>query len=139
MSSQIDLRELAYERSAPAAPSSARRRPIVSRYMIPGAILLGFSGMIAWASRDYFVSRVPVSVIPVVVGLADVQSAGTPLFQAAGWVEPRPTAVLVSALTEGTVAELLVVEGQSVEAGQPIARLNDADAKLALRRAESEL
>src|SRR5690606_22285729 len=34
---------------------------------------------------------------------------------------------------------LLVVEGQSVEAGEPIARMNDVNAKLALRRAESEL
>jgi HlyD family secretion protein len=139
MSSQIDLRELAYERSAPTAPTSARRRPIVSRYVVPGVVLLGFLGMIVWASRGYFVPRVPVSVIPVMVGRADVQPAGTSLFQAAGWVEPRPTAVLVSAMVDGVVAELLVVEGQSVVAGQPIARLIDIDAKLALRQAESEL
>jgi multidrug efflux pump subunit AcrA (membrane-fusion protein) len=67
------------------------------------------------------------------------QAAGTPLFQAAGWIEPRPTPIIVSALTDGVIEKLLVVEGQAVQAGEPIAHLIDADAKIALQFAEAEL
>jgi RND family efflux transporter MFP subunit len=68
-----------------------------------------------------------------------VQPEGTPLFQAAGWIEPRPTPITAGALTEGVVEQLLVVAGQAVEAGVPIARLIDVDAKLALREAKAQL
>jgi RND family efflux transporter MFP subunit len=61
------------------------------------------------------------------------------LFQSAGWVEPRPTPVLVPALTEGIVDKLFVVEGQEVQAGETVATLIDADAKLALATAEADL
>jgi RND family efflux transporter MFP subunit len=44
---------------------------------------------------------------------------------------------MASALVEGVVQELLVVEGQEVEAGQPVARLVDADARLTLGEAEA--
>jgi RND family efflux transporter MFP subunit len=60
------------------------------------------------------------------------------LFQSAGWVEARPTPVVVSALAEGVVEELLVVEGQEVKAGQTVARLIDADARLALAAAVAD-
>jgi multidrug efflux pump subunit AcrA (membrane-fusion protein) len=95
--------------------------------------------MLSWAARDRFLSSTKVTVVPVVVTRAEIQQAGTPLFQAAGWIEARPTPVLVSALTEGIVADLLVVEGQEIEANQPVARLIDADAKLALEQAQADL
>ncbi|MFO7907178.1 MAG: HlyD family efflux transporter periplasmic adaptor subunit, partial [Pirellulaceae bacterium] len=47
--------------------------------------------------------------------------------------------VLVTALAEGVVGELLVVDGQMVEAGQPVAKLIDVDARLALNQAEADL
>src|SRR5262249_44914742 len=62
----------------------------------------------------------------------------TPLFQSAGWIEPRPTAVLVTALAEGVVDKLLVVEGQKLKAGDQVALLIQADAKLALQTAEAD-
>jgi RND family efflux transporter MFP subunit len=95
--------------------------------------------MFGWAARDQFRSSTPVTVVPVVVTRADVQQSGTPLFQAAGWIEPRPTPLLVPALAEGVVAELLVVEGQDVAAGQPVARLIEVDARLALEQAQADL
>jgi HlyD family secretion protein len=67
------------------------------------------------------------------------RSSGGVLFQSAGWVEPRPTPVLVPALAEGVVDQLLVVENQAVQADEPVARLIDADARLALHAAESDL
>jgi|ADGO01.1.fsa_nt_gi Multidrug resistance efflux pump len=139
MATDLDLRQLALDRTAISSLRPKRRRPVLSRYVLPGVVILGFLGMLGWAARDRMLPSKPVTVVPVVVMRAEVQRAGTPLFQAAGWIEPRPTPVLVSALAEGIIAELLVVEGQEIEAGQPVARLIDTDAKLALEQAEADL
>jgi len=64
---------------------------------------------------------------------------GEPLFQAAGWIEPRPTPISIPALTAGVIEELLVVEGESVRRGQRIARLIDTDARLAVEQAKAAL
>ena len=48
--------------------------------------------------------------------------AGRAIVPAAGWVEPRPTPPW-SAAFEGVVEQLLVVEGQAVKAGEPVAKL----------------
>jgi len=138
MSSELDLKQLAFDRRERAKPKRARRR-VFSRYVVPGAIVLGFAAMLGWAARDQFLARKPVTVVPVVMARAEVRQAGTPLFQAAGWIEPRPTPVLVTALADGVVDELLVVDGQTVEAGQPVANLIDVDARLALKQAEADL
>src|SRR5690606_7399034 len=54
-------------------------------------------------------------------------------------IEPRPTPIRVAALASGFVEELLVVEDQQVAAGEPIARLVDDDALLALEQAQASL
>ncbi len=138
MNSELDLKQLAFDRGEQAKPRRPRRR-FVSRYLVPAAIVIGFAAMLGWAVRDQFLPRKPVTVVPVVMTRAEIRQAGTPLFQAAGWIEPRPTPVLVTALAEGVVEQLLVVDGQSVEAGQPVAKLIDVDARLALEEAEAEL
>ena len=137
MNAQVDLRRLAVHRdeTAPAAPP----RHVVTRYVLPGVILLGFASVIAWAARDSFLPATPVTVVPVLATRAEVETAGTPLFKAAGWIEPRPTAIQATALAEGVIERLLVVEDQIVKAGEPIAYLIDADAKLALKQAEADL
>src|SRR5262245_10380323 len=133
MTTRVDLSQLAVRRNgASAPPAAAGRRPWLSRYLLPVAVLLGFVGVFGYAARDGLRPARPVTVVPVLVTRSAVQPAGTPLFQAAGWVEPRPTPVIVTALTDGVVEQLLVVEGQEVRAGEPVARLIDADAKLAL-------
>ncbi|MEQ1825567.1 MAG: HlyD family efflux transporter periplasmic adaptor subunit [Pirellula sp.] len=81
----------------------------------------------------------PVRVIPVFTIRTDMQQAGNAQFQAAGWIEPCPSAVNVAAMLEGVVAELLVVEGQDVQKNEPIARLVDADVQLAARQANVTL
>jgi RND family efflux transporter MFP subunit len=138
MSATVDLRQLAVRRpGAPPSPAR-RRRPWLTRYALPTAVLLGFVGVIGWAARDSFIPSRPVTVVPVLTTRAAVQQEGTLLFQAAGWVEPRPTPIVVSALAEGVVDKLLVVEGQEVRASEPVARLIDAEARLALAEAEAQ-
>lgn len=134
-----DLAQLAVDRRVPDKTICAPPRRIFSRYVVPISILGGFLGLLGWASSTHWRSRRDVTVVPVVVTRAEAQAAGTELFQAPGWVEPRPAPFLVTAIAEGVVAEMLVVEGQAVEAGQPVARLVDADAKLGVERADAEV
>lgn len=139
MASQIDLRQLAVDRSGAGSSSIPRKRAWLTRWGIPLAIIVGFAGIAGWSAREYWLPAKPVTVVPVVLTKADVQEAGTPVFQAAGWIEPRPAAVMCSALVEGVVDEMLVVEGQEVAPNEAVAKLVDADARINLREAESTL
>lgn len=134
---QIDLRELALERPAHRASTRRHRRPWVTRYVVPSAVLVGFATLLVIAAGEHLLPRQTVTVVPVVVTRAEVRQEGTPLFQAAGWIEPRPTPINVPALTAGVVKNLEVVEGQHVKAGEAVAQLIDVDAELALRQAET--
>lgn len=137
--SGVDLSQLATQRKATAAPSTPVRRRWIFRYAVPIGILGAFGGLFGWAARDSFLPTHAVTVTPVIVTRAEVQQEGVPLFQAAGWIEPQPSAVIACALASGVVEEMLVVEGQLVEKGAPIAKLIDADAQIALRQAEANL
>jgi HlyD family secretion protein len=131
MSGKIDLAQLAMERSVPTAPSARYHRSRWAiRYALPSLILASFVILVVWAARDSILPSQPVTIVPVVVAKADVSTAGTPVFQAAGWVEPRPAPIVVSSLAAGVIEELLVVEGQRVRQGQPIARLLDTDSRI---------
>ncbi len=61
------------------------------------------------------------------------------LFQASGWLEPDPLPVRATSLADGVIAEVHVLEGQSVEAGELLASLIDEDARLARDMMASEL
>src|SRR5262245_22739618 len=113
MNPNIDLRQLAVRRDGPA-PAPRRRRHLVTRYLLPAVVLLGFASVLAWAARDSLLPSRPVTVVPVLAVRGSAEVGGAPLFQAAGWVEPRPTPVLVTSLAEGVIDKLLVVEGQQV-------------------------
>jgi HlyD family secretion protein len=137
-SAQVDLRELAVDRG-PKGSALRRPRNWLTRYVIPAILLAGFAGLLGWSLRERWLPATPVTVVPVVATRAEVQAVDTPLFQAAGWVEPRPTPVIVSALVEGVVERLTVIEGQTVAANEPVAYLIDKDAKLAVRRGRADL
>jgi RND family efflux transporter MFP subunit len=138
MSTQVDLRQLAAAREQ-TAPERRRTHRLLSRYLLPGVILVGFLALLGWAARASLLPAKPVTVVPVIATRTEIQQGGAPLFLAAGWIEPRPTPVLATALAEGVVEQLLVVEGQAVEAGEPVAKLVDADARLAVAAAEADL
>ena len=135
----VDLKSLAVDRSSPDVRSVAPPPRIWSRYVLPAALVVGFLGVIAWAARDSLLPAKAVTVMPVVFSEAAVQTEGAPLFKAAGWVEPRPTAVQATALAEGVVERLLVIEGERVKKDQEVARLIDRDAELALAEAKADL
>lgn len=131
----------------PVPPPAFRWR---TRVLLPVLVLVAVAALLAWAARDALWPAVEVRVVPVVAkprggeaehaaGDASAAPRERTLVQAPGWIEPAPFAVIVPALTDGVVAEVLALEGQRVEAGQVVARLIDTDARLALRRAEAEL
>lgn len=114
------------------------RRRWTTRFIIPGAILAGAAGILAFTARGALRPAVAVRIVPA-VARAGVQSVGTAVVQAPGWVEPDPFPVAVTSLADGIVDEVLVLEGQPVKAGQVVARLVLDDARLALEGAEAEL
>ena len=130
MSQDVDLRELAFDRSGTASTSIRTRRHVLIRYVLPLILILATLSLVSWASRDLIFPPHPVTVVPVFSTTAGVRQAGTPLFEAAGWIEPRPTPIRVAALAPGVVEKLLVVEDQSVKSGEPVAELVKVDARL---------
>ncbi len=131
---QVDLSQLAVDRSQTSRPSLRTRRQIWSRYVLPGLLILGFVSLVTWAVWERVFPPKPVQVVPVLAMQAQVRSEGSALFNAAGWIEPRPTAIRVAALASGVVEELLVVEDQPVKKGQPVAELIKDDAQLVHQR-----
>ena len=133
MTAEVDIKQLAIVRGdgPTTTPAASARRRVLSRYLIPGVLIIGFATLVAWASRDALLPPQPVWVVPVLASQSTSQSEGTPLFQAAGWIEPRPTPIRVAALAPGVVERLLVVQDQAVKAGEPVAELVRADAQLA--------
>ena len=123
--------------AAPGVPRPARRWK--TRVLLPAAIIGCFSAVFLYALRDSLLPATRVKVVAVVAKSALGGGAGGIVAQAAGWVEPDPYPFYASALTDGIVKEVLVLEGQHVKEGEVLARLIDDDAKLALAEAEAEL
>ena len=107
--------------------------------MLPGVVLCAALGLLFWASYDFLLPPRSVTVVPVLTTRSEIQQVGTPLFKAAGWIEPRPTPIRIAALAAGVVEQLLVVEDQAVKVGEPIAELVKDDAQLACQQAEADL
>jgi RND family efflux transporter MFP subunit len=139
MSASVDLQQLAVQRDSPSPGERRRKRIPWVRYLLPGLLLAGFAVLAASAARETLSAPHPVTVVPVLSGAGGTDApVDTPLFQAAGWVEPRPAPTLVTALAEGVVEKVRVVEGQEVKAGEPIVELVAVDARLLVQTAGAE-
>lgn len=166
---QTDLSALRRGLAPPAPADSSRLRipmpPIQwrTRIALPGLIFVSAAAMLLYAGRDVLTPAIDVEVVPVVskagaggsiagapAGMDDAPggkgaSSGRdaaptgPIVTAPGWVEADPYSTAVSALINGVVAEVLVLDGETVTAGQVVAKLVDDDARLALQQAEAEL
>lgn len=135
----LDLSQLALGRPAVTTAIKPRRRRWLTRYVLPIGMLVGFLGLLVAEASRRLLPQPSVTVVPVIVKRAEVQQAGTALFQSPGWIEPRPTAINVAALAPGVIEELLVVEGQQVSKGEQIARLISIDAELDVEQAKISL
>ncbi len=146
--SSNSLAALRREQSSASTVSSKSWRDRATT-LLPWVLLSGFSALLLLLLGDRFVPAREVTLGRVIVieGGADAAPAVPaaaaetlpPLFQASGWIEPDPLPVEATALIDGVVKEVLVLEGEAVERGQLLATLIDDDAKLNLRTAESRL
>lgn len=125
-----DLGALTVRRSG--GPELRPPRRLVSRVVIPGVILAGFVALLGWASWDLLFPPLSVKVVPVRTRAGVVEDAGRELFQANGWIEPRPLPVDVPVQTVGMyrVKEVRVNPGDRVRAGQVLVLLDDEQARL---------
>lgn len=125
-----------------ASPPSARRVPA---WLIPAAIAAGFALLFLGLFRDRLLPAPTVMVTPVLATTADTPAAqakgpaaGNMLFQASGWIEPDPLPIRATALTDGVIRQVHVLDGQAVAKDEPLATLVDDDARLALAAAEQK-
>ena len=123
------------------APTTApvRRMPA---WLIPLTIGAGFAVLFLALFRDRLLPATDVQTAVVLATAGETEDgsatapAGEMLFQASGWIEPDPLPVKATALIDGVVDQVHVLEGQSVEKGEILATLIDTDAELALASAE---
>ncbi|MEM7754944.1 MAG: efflux RND transporter periplasmic adaptor subunit [Planctomycetota bacterium] len=125
-----------------AAPRSRRTATVV-----PLAVAVGIATLIGWAAWPVLRPAPEVRTVQAVFDrttVADTQiidgpRTNTPTVQAAGWLEAEPFIIACTALADGVVESIEVLEGEYVERGQIVAQLVAEDSELRLRRAEAVL
>jgi RND family efflux transporter MFP subunit len=123
------LKELRIDRDAPAHGSSSRTRLWISI----GVVAAVAAGFLAW----FLARESPVEVTVATARAMPATGAGTSVLDATGYVTARRQAT-VSAKITGKVRDVRIEEGQRVEAGDILATLDDAEARVEveLRRAQ---
>ena len=121
----------------PPPTQSAKRR--LGVWLLPLAIFLGFALLFALLFRDRLLPGKAVIVVPA-IGIEETitrsttsehrTSSGKPLFQASGWVEPDPLPIKATALTDGIVDQVHVLQGALVKKGDLLATLIGDDTRL---------
>ncbi|MEP2776366.1 MAG: efflux RND transporter periplasmic adaptor subunit [Luteolibacter sp.] len=120
------------------APHAGRLRFGV--WLLPLAILLGFALVFGLLFRDRLLPAKEVTVFTALAVEEKIEGgarrekpaagAGELLFQASGWVEPDPLPIKATALTDGIVDEVHVLEGELVKKGDLLATLIDDDRRI---------
>ncbi|MGJ8635391.1 MAG: efflux RND transporter periplasmic adaptor subunit [Phycisphaerales bacterium] len=123
--------------------------------LIPLAVLCSTAALIAWSAWPVLRPSRTIEFTQAVFVQSDrdlnqqrldenaksteLAIRSTRTVQAAGWLEAEPFYTAATALADGVVAEMLVLEGDFVEEGQVLARLVDDDSKLRVARSRAEL
>lgn len=128
----IDLEALARPADSANVPEPRRRWLWI---LLPVLLLLGFLAVFYDAARDYFTDAVLVTVVRPQAATSSGPAAGAVVFQTAGWIEPDPYPISVTALAPGVVARMLVEESDEVKVGDPVCELVDDDARIAVDNA----
>ena len=130
-------------------PFHLHRGRVAPSTAVAGGVALALFGLLIWTAGDAFVPATPVRVVPVVFDSTTAAEApqgqqpdpGGPArgqaMQAPGWLEASPYYSAASALADGVIAQVLVLEGQTVEQGQPVALLVPDDAHIARDAADA--
>jgi len=120
-------------------------------WVIPVIILAGFilTAWLLFGKRFMPAREVVISTVVALPSQATVESGGQQadrdpweapvLFQASGWIEADPFPIRATALIDGVVEEVFVLEGSHVKEGDLLATLIDDDMRLAFEAAEASL
>ena len=140
-----------FSRSADSASTEIPLPPrrMITRYLFPLFILATCGALLVFSSRDSLWPATEVDIVRAVARVAPAEEIDAGLraeqdtpsqvsVQAPGWLEPSPYPHYVSALADGVVKDILVLEGDVVKAGQVVARLVDDDAKLEVQKREAQ-
>jgi RND family efflux transporter MFP subunit len=93
----------------------------------------------ALGSGGYYAFLGQALAVAIATAVPPAATAGAvPVLEATGYVTARREATVSSKIT-GRLAQVLIEEGESVTAGQVLARLDDVDAKAALELAQARL
>lgn len=125
---------------------------------IPLTVVFAIVGVILWSAWPLVRPARHVQVVQAVFVRSDTPPPDTdvadsalgardltelprdiPTVQAPGWLEAEPFYVSCTALADGIVERIEVLEGDRVEQGQVVARLVSDDSELRLRRAEADI
>lgn len=116
--------------------------------VVPIAVLVAFAAVIAWSVWPLLRPARSVTVVQAVMERGETVAADTSpgeprrdavTVQAPGWLEAEPFMVACTALADGVVEQILVLEGEYVEKNAEVARLVAEDSEIRLRRAEAGL
>lgn len=110
-----------------------------TRILIPGIVAGGFVCLLGLSAYQELAPAISVHASPAILKVVEGNVLGSVTVQAAGWVEADPYKSYVTALTDGVVSDVLVLEGESIAQGQVVARLVNDDARLAVERAEGKV
>jgi RND family efflux transporter MFP subunit len=134
------LRQLKIERDAPAVVPRSRRAALVVVGVAVGIATAAFAAVrFTDTSSEQFPSG--VAAAEETAPPASPPSAATPagsILDASGYVVARRQAT-VSAKITGKVVAVLIEEGQRVDAGEVIARLDDANARAQVAQAQAQV
>jgi HlyD family secretion protein len=118
----------------------------IPSWVVPLVIIGGFTLLFLALFRDRLLPAPDVETGLVLAttsapdtGAVKTSSTGAMVFQASGWIEPDPLPIKATALIDGVIDAVHVLEGDAVAKGAPLASLDDADARLAFAAAEQKL
>jgi len=148
-------RSAAHSEAPPPAPPTRRARLSV---IIPAIVALATGALLAWSAWPALSPKRVVTVTQAVfdraeaaapdpVEISDEQPSSGSRFaqrtgetvQAAGWLEAEPYWVAATALADGVIETIEVLEGERVEKGDVVATLVAEDSELRLAQAEAAL
>ena len=120
------------------------RRNAWLRLGLPLLILAGAATLLITTGWDAWRPRRDVAAIPVGIRTVEIDATESDrgpdavAVQAPGWVESDPFDIFVSALTDGVIEDIMVLEGDEVVPGQVVATLYDDEAVIEVARLEAQ-